>query len=161
MNCEAFRDQLADFVGGELDPDRHAAAAEHLEQCDACRELARGLQGAAAALEANVVSPETAAKRTADLTIRMPESESAVRPTPGYARVTRILRYAAVVMLAFGAGYVLRGWQAAPVFPPPAENLEIVGESINPALAKRIERVSRQYPEASTLTQGLICLAAK
>jgi anti-sigma factor RsiW len=47
MNCERFEERLYDYQDGALTPKDQAAAAEHLSQCQRCRELVQAEKAAA------------------------------------------------------------------------------------------------------------------
>ena len=159
MNCRTFREQLADLVAGELDSPQRAAAHEHMQTCEQCRELARGLEAAAAVVEADVVSLEEAERQTAALT---PPKPDGVRPAivrRRYARLSTIVRYAAVILLAFASGYSARGWRAGEVaspLPPDDRASPVISE-----FAQRYAVATEQFPDSSTLSRSLLALARR
>ncbi|MBU0638208.1 MAG: zf-HC2 domain-containing protein [Planctomycetes bacterium] len=158
MNCAMFRERLADYIGGELEPEQHAVFATHVSECPTCRAEVRALQAAAAVLDAGVLSREEAAERTATLA---PPVAVAAR-VPRLARRPRMiyaaLRYAAVVALAFGAGYGARGWRVTPVESPP---VVVVERQINPRLVHRLEQAAKRFPRSTSLSWSLLCLASE
>jgi anti-sigma factor RsiW len=44
MNCTEYRDAIAEFVDGSLDPTRQRALERHVEGCEACRALVADLK---------------------------------------------------------------------------------------------------------------------
>lgn len=44
MNCTEYRDAIAEFVDGSLDPARQRALERHVEACEACRALVADLK---------------------------------------------------------------------------------------------------------------------
>ncbi len=159
MNCRTFREQLADLVAGELDSPQRAAAHEHMQTCEQCRELARGLEAAAAVVEADVVSLEEAERQTAALT---PPKPHGVRPAivrRRYPRLSTIVRYAAVILLAFASGYSARGWRADEDV---SEALAVDGASrVSGELVDRYTKATEQFPNSSALSRSLLALAQR
>lgn len=156
MNCETFReilaDFLADFLAGELDQAQHTAAREHVDACAECREQTRGLQAAAAAVESTIPTVEEAERRTASLTLP-------AIPAPAHRtlRLAPILRYAAVVLLAFGAGYLSRGG-SGPSDPAAGDKTGDPGV-LNPQFVQGLERAASRYPASSGFSKALLALA--
>jgi anti-sigma factor RsiW len=159
MNCRTFREQLADLVAGELDSSQRAAAHEHMRTCAQCRELARGLEAAAAVVEADVVSPEEAERQTAGLALPKPHGVRPAVVRRRYPRLPTILRYAAVILLAFAGGYSARGWRASEIAspPPPDDRASPVGRE----LAQRYAMAMEQFPNSSALSRSLLALARR
>jgi len=44
VNCAAFEEQIARYVGGDLSPEDAALVTQHLRECSGCAELARDLE---------------------------------------------------------------------------------------------------------------------
>lgn len=156
MNCRTFREQLADLVAGELDSPQRAAAHEHIQACEQCRELARGLEAAAAIVEADVLSPAEAERHTAALAPPAPAApDSAVRRY----RLTPLMRYAAVILLAFICGYLARDWRTgeAASVPPADDGSSLVSDE----LAQRYAIATEQFPDSSTLSRSLLAIARR
>ena len=171
MKDEKFRAMLADYLGGELDEQQVAAFRAELEANPERRKLADELQAAAAALEANVLSREEAERSTASLeldvatdkgmTLRVPSTGE--RPAGAthrrHYRLHAALRYAAVIVMAFGVGFLARGWLPAnqegapPTAPAPT--------SINERYAARFVRATQSFPKSSTFSRSLLALARK
>jgi anti-sigma factor RsiW len=181
MNDAEFRELLADYIGGELDEQRAAAFRAELEADPQRRRLAEELQAAAAALEANVVSPEEAKERTEALELARISRDSANASRRALRadrvrsiRFRAVLRYAAVIVLAFGGGFLARGWmpgtrssvgaadQTRPVAGdqmsvPPLE----VTTAINEQLVVNFRQATKSFPESSTFSRALLALARK
>ncbi len=161
MTEERFRELLADYLAGELDEQQAAAFRAELAASAERRKLASELQAAAAALEGNVLSENEARQRTEDLKLELPsplKRAHASEATGRYKRLFAALRYAAVIALAFGGGYIVRGWQSgspettsAP--PPMAE--------INERYVANFAEATQLFPHSSTFTRSLLMLARK
>jgi anti-sigma-K factor RskA len=165
MNDEEFQELLADYVAGELDEQQAAAFRAELESDAQRRQIAQQLQAAAAALEANVPSDEDAQSRTELLNLQ----DIATRGAGGapeqisppirfrYYRLRAVLRYAAVIVLAFGAGFVARGWRSdvqEPSTPP-----VVITPTVNEGYAASYRRVAQAFPQSSSFSRSLLVLA--
>jgi anti-sigma factor RsiW len=164
MNEERFQELLADYIAGELDQQQTAAFRAELESNPERRRLARELQAAAAALEANDLSDQEARQRTESLSL----SEIAARgadPTPETARPVRrlaALRYAAVIVLAFGAGFLARGWKSDVGEPPPPPTpATVTAPAINERYVAKYRQVMQAFPKSSSLSRSLLTLARR
>jgi anti-sigma factor RsiW len=174
MNCQRLREQLADFVAGELDAQQRAAAQQHIDACEQCRELVRGLQAAAATLESGLISANEAERQTASMAAPRARAASDVpiRGVPGVLssfertlvwrrRLSTIVRYAAIVLLAFVGGYFARGWrlhQRAARQEPARLGLEAAPQ-VSRELASRYAEAAQQFPDSSTFSRSLLMLA--
>ena len=157
MNCEQFNDRLADLLGGELDATQHAEARRHMETCARCRDSARGLQAAAAALEAHLPSQAEAEHRTRALSLpREPEATTTMR-RPAGAWAYAALRYAAVITLAFGAGHAYRN--ASTTDNGIASQVEEPAPKPDFGLTERYARRTNEFPAASSFSRALMALA--
>jgi hypothetical protein len=61
MSCSDYRDAIADFVDGSLDPTRQRALERHVEGCEACRALVadlKSIQAAAFTLDRMELPPQ-------------------------------------------------------------------------------------------------------
>lgn len=102
MKCEQFETLLADALGDELSDADRPRFEGHLAVCQTCREEYRSTASAVARMRSlpgcdrvsEALDREAAGSRTLPL-----------RPS----RAASLLRYAAAVMVAFGAGYAFRG----------------------------------------------------
>jgi anti-sigma factor RsiW len=166
MNDEKFEELLADYLAGELDEQQAAVFRAELESNEQRRKRAQEFQAAAAALEANLLSDEEARRRTESLSLRdiaergaggAPELSS--RPTRfGYHRLKAVLRYAAVIVLAFGAGFVVRGWRSdAPELSPPIAT----AAPVNERYVDDYLRVTQAFPDSSGFSRSLLMLARR
>lgn len=165
MNDQEFHELLAEYVAGELDRERAALFRAELDADPARRMLAHQYQAAAAALEANLLSDEEADRRAASLEFEQVTStatESRVLQASDLrSRRDRYLgaalRYAAVIALAFGAGFLARGrdTQRGETVSPPAA----VDASFNERLAAKYTRASQSFPESPTFSRSLLMLA--
>lgn len=162
MTEERFRELLADYLAGELDEQQAAAFRAELKANAERRKLADELQAAAAALEANVLSDDEARRRTEDLQLSVAPSRKRPRPverTAGHQRLFAVLRYAAIIVLAFGAGFLARGRQS--------ETPETSGASlaqtteINDRYVANFVRATQSFPESSSFSRSLLMLARK
>ena len=159
MNCEQFNDRLADLLGGELDSSQHADARQHMETCARCRDSAHGLQAAAAALEAHVPSQAEAERRTRTLSPpRGPQATTTMR-RPAGAWAYAALRYAAVIVLAFGAGSAYRN--TSPADNGIASQVEGPAPKHNPGFPERYVRRTNDFPAASSFSRALMALARR
>jgi hypothetical protein len=156
MNCRTFREKLADLVAGELDSPQRDAAHEHMQTCEQCRELARDLEAAAAIVEADLLPREEAERRTAALA---PPAPGAPDSVVWRYRLPAIVRYAAVILLAFICGYLARGWRTGEVasLPPPDERSSLMSSE----LAQRYAMAAEQFPDSSTLSRALLAIARR
>jgi len=161
MTEERFRELLADYLAGELDEQQAAAFRAELAASAERRRLANELQAAAAALESNVLSENEARQRTEDLKLEPPpplKRPHAGEATRRYQRLYAVLRYAAVVALAFGAGFLVRGWQSGS---PEATSAPSPVTEINERYVANFAEATQSFPQSSTFTRSLLMLARK
>lgn len=164
MNDEEFQELLADYIAGELDEQRAAAFRAELESNAERRRLARQLQAAAAALEANVLSDEDAQSRTASLSLQEIAARAGGGAPPRVSRAVRfkhyrlgvVLRYAAVIVLAFGAGFVVRGWRSEAREPSPQV---VSSANVNEGYAASYRRATQAFPQSTSFSRSLLILA--
>jgi anti-sigma factor RsiW len=163
MNEERFRELLAEYVAGELDERQAAAFRAELEANPQRRKLAQELQAAAAALETNILSETEAEQRVASLRLEgaVPRAASEQPAHPGHRRHTRWrvgLRYAAVILLAFGTGFLARGWL-------PGNRVATAKTSPTPAINERYVanflQVTQSFPQSSAFSRSLLALARR
>jgi anti-sigma factor RsiW len=165
MNDREFHELLAEYVAGELDDERAAMFRAELDADPARRMLAQQYQAAAAALEAHLLSDEETERRAASLSFEQVASTATdgagtrVNGLRGrrYVHLRAALRYAAVIALAFGAGFLARGrdTQTNETAPPPAA----VDASIDKRLAAKYTQASQSFPESPTFSRSLLMLA--
>jgi len=106
MTCDQFQNLLPDALGDEMSTADQAAFDAHLRACDACRrehaELARTLTD----LRGVARTPAVQAHREGDrLVIDLVAGASAPHGAREAGPWRSALRYAAVILLAFAAGY--------------------------------------------------------
>jgi predicted anti-sigma-YlaC factor YlaD len=102
MSCEDFDVLMADALGGELAESDRARFEGHLAFCAACRDEYQSLAGAVDRMRSLPGS-----SRVSESIEREALSDGAVPARR--SRIGVFYRYAASVLLAFGAGYVFRG----------------------------------------------------
>jgi transposase len=145
MTCNEFRNHLADHLGGEAAAGAEQALRRHAETCGECRDELAGLELALATLEQSRLTRAQAEQRVS-------QTPRAISLAPA------LLRYAAVIALAFGGGYAVRGMRSPAATPAPAH----VAPAVQPAeLASRYVAASSAYPRASSLTHALLAIAPK
>ena len=174
MNDERFESLLADYLAGELSPADEAEFRTELDRDEQRRKLAQSLQAAAAALEADVPDLEQADERSADVLFdrivlrHLAERQRQPQPMRVARLGTSLLRYAAVIMLAFATGYLVRGWsrtelegQPSPTPTPPAHTAGAVAPQINDEYIANYARASRTFPQATSFSRALLAVASR
>ncbi len=126
MHCDTATTLIAELLGGELPAAQRPALEEHLAGCADCRALAEQAGAGLGLLR------------------------EAFPPVPARARprvALRALRYAAVFLFAFAAGWLLRAPEppADPPPPPPARAAANLAEALHQA----------HRPERDELAVGL------
>lgn len=110
MNCEQFESLLADALGEELSPANRPAFEEHLRACERCRGEYESSSAALSAMR-SLSGPSM---------VSMDVGENHGVPFARVAWTTQkrvtlrwpaALRYAAAIVIAFGAGYLYRAEQ--------------------------------------------------
>ena len=166
MNDARFEELLAGLLGDELTSAERAELDEALAADPARAARARELQATVAVLRSAVGAAEA-----------QPVSAPWTGQRPWIRRRTwplALLRYAAVIALAFGAGHWVRGRQdtsRSPVPVPGPTNGAVAtpaavvdplapgGSGWSPALAQRWTAAAQQYPHASEFSRALLALA--
>ena len=171
MNDERFESLLADYLTGELSPADEPEFRAELERNEQRRNLARSLQATAAALEADVPDLDEAEERSAAVPfdrIVLKHLSSRKPRSTGIARVGgAALRYAAVILLAFAAGYSARQWQGAEAAPPPVPTpvpLRVASAApaqINDEYIANYARAARKFPQATSFSRALLAVASR
>lgn len=122
MRCEAWREELVDYVDGELPAERATAVTEHLRGCAACGRRVEALRQSLALAHS---AWEASAQDTA-----------AVSPVPPRLRTRRLLAWLAPgVAVAAGVLLAILAWQR----PGPAER-RAAPEDAGSAFEQEIER---------------------
>lgn len=145
MTRDELKAMLADYLGDELDGDRKREFEAALASDPEFGAEVRGLQETLKTL------------RTLDALTPMPTVTSkGARPLAG----PRLLRYAAVLALAFVGGYLARGPAAELPRPPlTGTSHEIVGGSSNEstdAWRLRLAKAYAEHPSDSSLARSLV-----
>lgn len=114
MGCEEIRDLLALYAGGESYENERAAVEAHVAVCAACaRELDqyREVRSGLASLREGSAPPGTFKAIWAGVKAdRFPDA----KPSPAFARMDGILRYAAVTMVGVAIGVLVHVGQRRP-----------------------------------------------
>lgn len=161
MNEKQFRELLANYIAGELDPQQAADFRAALQADEQRRKLVQELQAAAAVLEAGTISQEEAERRTAMLALD-PSHAGVLSPhgrRPERKRLFAVLRYAAVILVAFGAGFLARAWPAVDRTEPTRPAVQAT--PINEVYVASFTKASESFPHASTFSRSLLALARK
>lgn len=145
MTRDELKAMLADYLGDELDGGRHREFEKALTSDPEFAAEVRGLQETLKTL------------RTLDAMTPMPTAASKrARPVA----VPRLLRYAAVLALAFVGGYLARGPAADLPGPPLAGTLQetVVASSNESADAWRLRlaKTYAEHPSDSSLARSLV-----
>ncbi len=159
MNCNQFHERLADHLGGELPPAERPAFEAHLAQCADCRAAASELEAAQRQLRALDLSQ--AAAQTHAWRIGLPSQPA--RQTPGWTRMALTgLRYAALVLVAFGLGY----WAGAVREPAQPDGdarnaiaAPAAARAAAPSLLSNYQRAAIEFPGTSSLGLALLSVA--
>lgn len=160
MHCEEVRSLLADAVGRELTTLDSRRLEQHTAECVECRDSLTSLRDTAAALRALApAGPATAAQIA---TIPFP------RPPRSGARETLVvLRYAAVIFLAFAAGYLSRGFSVESRYGSPTPVTDAgasrpaAADALESYIARNYPRVASEHPNVSQLGLSLLSLARR
>jgi len=110
MNCNEFEVMLADELGGELGVAERAAFETHLAECPRCRVEHGSLHRAVGELKLLPAAEGVGVQRVGDQLVL---SRTTTRRMT--MRWHGMLRYAALIVLAFAAGYASRGTGDAPM----------------------------------------------
>lgn len=197
MNEREFQDKLADYLAGELTAAEAEAFRAALATDENRRRLVDELQAAAAALECHDVSEKIGRAATADLrfadiaarvggadTLSIADRSSLMTDGPvsrpilfrGLGVIHLAVRYAAVIVLAFVAGYWFRGGgdegasriarpHTEPIVAPAAGSdlalvdMEDAVDSVNERYVAKYAKATRTFPNASSFSRTLMVLA--
>lgn len=164
MNCAELQITLADYLAGEAAPEAVAAVRQHLAECSTCHEQVAGLQAAAAILETSILPPNEAARAAAvvapplrSLLNAEAAAAAAFRHEPRVATADRLLRYAAVVLLSFTAGFLARpGFRGgSPVTPTPGEARPPRAATVAESFAQAVTA----HPSTTMFSRSLLAIA--
>lgn len=151
MQCDDIRASLADFLSGEMASADAAAIHQHLQNCPACDQEVCGLREAADGFRAGAISGQAASQRAAKIELDFADAMPAIRAPR--TRLAALLRYAAVIAISFGAGYLLR-----PVASGEAGQKAVAGDG-DMVIVRRYDAANRAYPKAAGMSKGLLALA--
>lgn len=160
MNCTQLEPHLPDLLGGELSPELGLACAAHLADCGTCRARVEALQDVQALLR----DAATGAERLPLRAIGGMSRSARPAPTSIARPMFAVLRYAAVIVLAFLAGFATRA-PGKPVTPagssavaPAAGPGELAS---NPRLQREYREIASAHPEATSFGRTLLLLARR
>lgn len=160
MNCERFMDVLADALGNELPPTMQAEYDTHMASCAACRRESESMHETLSTLRHLPPAPEVSIRRLDGSLVlgRSTDLRRSARP-----RWDAMFRYAAIILLAFLAGFAIRrGPEVSPGVPHVKE-----GSSPPPPPARVDEYVTfrtalagahHKNPSSQRLTKLLMAL---
>jgi anti-sigma factor RsiW len=151
---------MADALGGELTGQDLARFESHLSECQACRTEYQSMSATVAAMR-TIPGPESKTARPLPLL-----KTSGRRDRPLWMRSLAVLRYAAIIAIAFVAGYAARGVSQAP--PPPGgapdrivTTLGNYGSSGARSFEAALSGVYRNRPSGSDLAKCMNALFPK
>jgi len=171
---DELEQRIADYLAGEMSEPQAAEFRRRLEQDPALARRVRELQAAAAALDAGLPDEVEADRSTQELTLVAPTPLRRTRSRRDGGRNALVwslrasLRYAAAILLAFGAGFYARGWSPAGAPPGGAQAGGEVASGVIPSIAalappeirpERLAQVSRDFPGTSSFSRALLLLA--
>ena len=138
MDCKTFESKLADAIGEELGEADRAAFASHAAGCERCGREYHSLAATMHLVRNRIGAVES----------------STNRHIGGAARSRwAIFRYAALIALAFVAGYGLRGSGAAPAATSRSGEDERVI-----TVHEQLAVVHRRVPEASSFAKSILAV---
>ncbi len=145
LDCEQLELLLADALGDELSNSDRRDFDAHLEICDACRleyqSLMKTLNITRDRLSGTDAMTESPDRRP---TIR-------IRRTSGWA----LVRYAAAIVIAFGAGYAMRAIRQAGNEPDViATNVKVTPATIQ----ERLVIAHQRAPHASSFAKSMLAV---
>jgi predicted anti-sigma-YlaC factor YlaD len=109
MKCEEFEEMMADALGGELSASAVPAFEEHIAHCETCRAEYESLTQSLQTLQGLPSTAPVTVERVGDRLVISHEASVSNARLHRYAIAA--LRYAATILIAFGAGY---GWHTDP-----------------------------------------------
>lgn len=160
MTHEEFEALLAGKLSGEISPADAERLAAELRQNPERAALAEGLAAAQSELRAGVPSLHDSARRMRD--VLPPWQRTRPSPIRRIRLVGAVFRYAAVVGLAFGAGFwsargANEGRHDSAVPQPRIQHISIDTEES--VIVDRYARATRTYPKSTSLSHALLSLA--
>lgn len=160
MNCERFMDLLAEALGDELPPTLQTEFDTHVASCARCRPEYQSMQDTMSTLRQLPPAPEVSIRRLDDSLVfgRLTDFRRATR-----LRLGVMLRYAAIILLAFFAGLASRsGSGVAPMDRPgggdgPGWTQPAHGDA-DGTVRMALVSAHRQNPSSTRLTKLLVAL---
>lgn len=137
MKCSEIQEQMADYLGDELDADARAAFGDHVATCEACREEIGALEETVSALEKLKV-------------VNAPAFLPARR-----VGAQRWLAYAAVLLIGVGVGWLIKPGEVRnrrPGMHPAwvsAAMGSATGEPAKPSFARNLTTFARALAQSS------------
>ncbi len=156
MNDRDFELKLADYVAGEMDPGEASAFEMLLTGDPARRQLVQELRDADSALRAAVPDQNLAQLRTRELS--SPRSRHRAAALSTWRPAMMLMRYAAVILVAFTCGFLARSWQPGAMDTPVVAGRET---SYEMQFAQRYVQVSQTHPAASSFGRTLLAIARR
>ena len=163
MEHDRAQDMLADYLGGELDEAQARQFEAHLTENPALAAEVDSLRGTLAAMRALDEPAATPAPRDAAPLVKTDEPPALPRVDnrAPWRRMSGVLRYAAVVVFAFGAGYLANAVNRGPDTSTPARVVEPAPEAPDGAglWEARVRVAYAEQHGRSGLARSLIALS--
>lgn len=163
MNCKEIELLLADAVGDELRDADRAAFDTHLAECESCRREYETLRGAMHAMRGVSTPARVSVRREGD---RLVISEG--RPAADTQRMWRpatVFRYAASVLIAFLAGYLMHAGlmigDAEKATTPADRMAEAPRKSSSPSLRDALVLAHEHNPNASDFAKLVMAMSER
>ncbi len=102
ITCESLRNLLPDYLGDELDPAEQDQVREHIASCEPCHAEVATLTATLASLRNLKVPAKPASAPVAGIPVGWPMALAVG------ARFSRLLAYAAMLMIGVGLGWIAR-----------------------------------------------------
>lgn len=156
MDCTKLNEQLAGYLGNELNGNERAAVEAHLESCASCRAEVEALQATVGELaQLTTVSAAEAAASTAGLEVRR-------RPSWWSRTLSGAMRYAAVLVIGVLIGHYLINGRAQNQLAQPAPAVEGQPDSeawdVHPEWLAAARDLAYSAPQTSSLAGQLTLL---
>ncbi len=160
MNCERFLDRLAEALGDELSPTMQTEFDTHVASCARCHREYQSMQDTMSTLRQLPPAPEVSIRRLDDSLVFGLSTD--LRRLARF-RPSAMLRYAAVILLAFLAGFATRrGPEIAPGGPHVKEEISVPGQPPgvdgDDTFRTALACAHRQNPSSTRLTKLLVAL---
>ena len=159
MKCEDFEYLLSDALAGELAESDQAAFDAHLAACTACKNEHDSLAAAVGRMRLLPAAPRMSIRRVGDGLLLTPY---AARSAPRWEWMRHsgdLLRYAAVILVAFTAGYgVNRFSTTGPVDQGASGVLRAPPAAPHRNLQSAVALQFSRNPARSDLAKGLLAM---